>query len=91
MAMRPMKQLTWSLYCAGLAFAGVHDSFWTHAGTVDDMNRLLREAFVELHSRPLLQELAAEMQARLLCYQSQWISVHTAGGCKLTSALCRIS
>ena len=42
----------------------MHDSFWTHAGSVDDMNRLLREAFVELHSRPLLQELAAEMQAR---------------------------
>ena len=26
------------------------------------MNRLLREAFVELHSRPLLQELHAELQ-----------------------------
>ena len=32
------------------------------------MNRLLREAFVELHSRPLLQELAAEMQARPLYF-----------------------
>lgn len=42
----------------------MHDSFWTHAGTVDEMNRLLREAFVELHSRPLLQELADELQAR---------------------------
>ena len=65
--MRLVKQLTWFLCYAGLAFAGVHDSFWTHAGSVDDMNRLLREAFVELHSRPLLQELAAEMQARLPC------------------------
>lgn len=66
-AVRLMQQLTRLLHRAGLAFAGVHDSFWTHAGTVDEMNRLLREAFVELHSRPLLQELAAEMQARLLC------------------------
>jgi DNA-directed RNA polymerase len=27
----------------GITFAGVHDSFWTHAGTVDVMNRLLRD------------------------------------------------
>lgn len=35
----------------GLDFAGVHDSFWTHAGTVERMNELLREKFVELHSQ----------------------------------------
>ena len=28
---------------AGITFAGVHDSFWTHAGSVDDMNRILRD------------------------------------------------
>eukprot|EP00899_Mesostigma_viride_P006332 jgi/Mesvir1/156/Mv13517-RA.1 len=39
---------------AGVTFAGVHDSFWTHAGRVGDMNRLLREQFVELHSKPIL-------------------------------------
>ena len=42
---------------AGLSFAGVHDSFWTHAGTTAEMNRLLREQFVELHSAPLLERL----------------------------------
>ena len=42
---------------AGLDFAGVHDSFWSHAGSVDTMNSLLREKFLELHSQPLLQNL----------------------------------
>jgi len=41
----------------GLTFASVHDSYWTHASTVDDMNRMLREQFVELHKRPLLKDL----------------------------------
>jgi hypothetical protein len=36
---------------AGIEFAGVHDSFWTHPGSVHVMNRLLREKFVELHTR----------------------------------------
>lgn len=39
-------------------FAAVHDSFWTHPCSVDDMNRILREKFVELHSQPLLETLA---------------------------------
>lgn len=46
----------------GLAFAGVHDSFWTHAGSVPRMNELLREQFVALHSQPLLEELLASFQ-----------------------------
>lgn len=47
---------------AGVTFAAVHDSFWTHAGTVDVMNKLLREAFIRLHSRPLLDELRTQLQ-----------------------------
>eukprot|EP01088_Endostelium_zonatum_P011375 TRINITY_DN25500_c0_g1_i1.p1 TRINITY_DN25500_c0_g1~~TRINITY_DN25500_c0_g1_i1.p1 ORF type:complete len:1076 (+),score=260.58 TRINITY_DN25500_c0_g1_i1:22-3249(+) len=46
----------------GVTFAAVHDSFWTHAGTVDKMNVLLREAFVELHEQDLLGNLAREMK-----------------------------
>ena len=60
---RPVAVLLLCHGCAGLAFAGVHDSFWTHAGNVDRMNELLRDAFVELHSRPLLEELKAEFEA----------------------------
>ncbi len=46
----------------GLDFAGVHDSFWTHAGTVDQMNEVLRETFVKLHSQPLLENLLIELE-----------------------------
>ncbi|CAA2989173.1 DNA-directed RNA polymerase 2, chloroplastic mitochondrial [Olea europaea subsp. europaea] len=42
---------------AGLNFAGVHDSYWTHACDVDKMNRILREKFVELYDAPILENL----------------------------------
>ena len=54
-----------AVHCAGIAFAGVHDSFWTHAADVPVLARLLREAFVELHSQPLLQQLKAELEERM--------------------------
>ncbi|KAM3267258.1 DNA-directed RNA polymerase 3, chloroplastic isoform X2 [Capsicum chacoense] len=47
---------------AGLHFAGVHDSFWTHACDVDQMNRILREKFVELYSMPILEDLLQSFQ-----------------------------
>ena len=40
----------------------MHDSFWTHAGDVDQMNHILREKFHELHQQPLLENLRAELQ-----------------------------
>ncbi|WCJ35758.1 DNA-directed RNA polymerase 1 mitochondrial [Euphorbia peplus] len=42
---------------AGLDFAGVHDSYWTHACDVDVMNKILREKFVELYETPILENL----------------------------------
>lgn len=49
-----------SLHCysAGLTFVSVHDCFWTHAVTVDTMNKVCREQFVALHSQPILQDLS---------------------------------
>lgn len=47
---------------AGIHFAGVHDSFWTHARNVDEMNRILREQFVELYSMPILENLLESFQ-----------------------------
>ncbi|XP_073700227.1 DNA-directed RNA polymerase, mitochondrial [Garra rufa] len=49
-----------SLHCyrAGLTFVSVHDCYWTHAVTVDIMNRVCREQFVALHSQPILEELS---------------------------------
>lgn len=37
--------------------AGVHDSYWTHASDVDEMNRILREKFVELYEAPILENV----------------------------------
>ncbi|KAK7386652.1 hypothetical protein VNO78_26986 [Psophocarpus tetragonolobus] len=47
---------------AGLNFAGVHDSYWTHACDVDEMNRILREKFVELYEAPILENLLESFQ-----------------------------
>lgn len=49
-----------SLHCQrrGVTFAAVHDSYWTHACTVAEMNKICREQFVALHSQPLLKNLS---------------------------------
>ncbi|KAL6573587.1 DNA-directed RNA polymerase 1B, mitochondrial [Orobanche hederae] len=47
---------------AGLNFAGVHDSYWTHACDVDKMNQILREKFVELYEAPILENLLESFQ-----------------------------
>ncbi|KAM9384762.1 DNA-directed RNA polymerase, mitochondrial isoform 5-T5 [Pholidichthys leucotaenia] len=49
-----------SLHCysGGLTFVSVHDCFWTHALTVETMNKACREQFVALHSQPILEELS---------------------------------
>jgi DNA-directed RNA polymerase len=48
----------------GIVFASVHDSYWTHAATMDDMNRLLRQKFIELYSLPLLETLHSSVATR---------------------------
>ena len=48
----------------GLSFAAVHDSFWTHAADLDVMNRILRDAFIRMHSEDIIGRLAAEFSAR---------------------------
>ncbi|OMO52644.1 DNA-directed RNA polymerase, phage-type [Corchorus capsularis] len=55
---------------AGLTFAGVHDSYWTHACDVDTMNRILREKFVELYETPILENLLENFQQSFpdLCF-----------------------
>ncbi|VDO36789.1 unnamed protein product, partial [Haemonchus placei] len=40
----------------GVTFAAVHDCFWTHASTVDEMGELCREQFIRLHSEPIVQQ-----------------------------------
>ncbi|KAF2020103.1 DNA-directed RNA polymerase mitochondrial precursor [Aaosphaeria arxii CBS 175.79] len=48
----------------GLAFAAVHDSFWTHAGDIPNLNIILRDAFVRMHSEDVIGRLAAEFETR---------------------------
>ncbi|EDK40635.2 hypothetical protein PGUG_04733 [Meyerozyma guilliermondii ATCC 6260] len=49
---------------SGLAFAAVHDSYWTHACDVDTMNTHIREQFVALHGENLIVKLRDEFEKR---------------------------
>jgi DNA-directed RNA polymerase len=49
---------------SGIEFAAVHDSYWTHAATVDDMSMILRNKFVALHESPVLENLCRSVQMR---------------------------
>ena len=55
-AMPVMMLMTHLGLFAGIRFAGVHDSFWTHACDVDTMNSVLRDKFVDLYSQPILED-----------------------------------
>eukprot|EP00928_Gymnodinium_smaydae_P036060 TRINITY_DN25258_c0_g2_i1.p1 TRINITY_DN25258_c0_g2~~TRINITY_DN25258_c0_g2_i1.p1 ORF type:complete len:907 (+),score=231.12 TRINITY_DN25258_c0_g2_i1:601-3321(+) len=46
----------------GIVFAGVHDSFWTHAGDATMLQEVIRDCFIELHDRPILQELYDDLR-----------------------------
>lgn len=48
----------------GLTFSSVHDSYWTHAGTMEEMNSSLREQFIKLYSQPILEELRESLVMR---------------------------
>ncbi|XP_018649123.1 t3/t7 bacteriophage-related mitochodrial DNA-directed rna polymerase [Schistosoma mansoni] len=48
----------------GIVFASVHDCFWTHAATVDKLNRICREEFIALHSQPILSDFADYVKQR---------------------------
>ncbi|MCJ1311321.1 DNA-directed RNA polymerase [Agyrium rufum] len=48
----------------GLTFASVHDSFWTHPSDVNIMNRVIREAFIKMHSDDIVGRLASEFDVR---------------------------
>mmetsp|Transcript_25653 Transcript_25653/g.59380 ORF Transcript_25653/g.59380 Transcript_25653/m.59380 type:complete len:90 (+) Transcript_25653:2288-2557(+) len=45
-----------------IEFAAVHDSYWTHAATVDEMNGILRDKFVELHENALLENVKCGLE-----------------------------
>ncbi len=47
-----------------MAFAAVHDSFWTHAGDADDLHFHLRDQFVKLYAKPngILEDFKANIE-----------------------------
>lgn len=59
----------------GLTFAAVHDSFWTHAGDIDTLNRITRDAFIRMHSENIIERLRAEFETRYRGHM-QFASVH---------------
>mmetsp|Transcript_21755 Transcript_21755/g.47275 ORF Transcript_21755/g.47275 Transcript_21755/m.47275 type:complete len:1265 (+) Transcript_21755:177-3971(+) len=48
----------------GLSFSAVHDSYWTHPCDIEEMNVVLRESFIDLYKRPLLEELKKMWEIR---------------------------
>ncbi|KAF9354098.1 DNA-directed RNA polymerase [Mortierella sp. NVP85] len=53
---------------AGLTFASVHDSYWTHARDVEVMNEVLRRQFILLHSNNIMKNLEKEFMERYKDY-----------------------
>lgn len=47
-----------------IPFTAVHDSYWCHAAHITTMNATLRDCFVDLYSRPILEDLRASLVAR---------------------------
>jgi len=70
----------------GVQFASVHDSFWTHAADVPTMNRVLRDAFVRMHSEDIVGRLRQEFIARYAgCYRYAPIHKHSVLGQKVSA------
>lgn len=44
-----------------VTFASVHDSYWSHASTIDKLSENIREMFIELHSRDIIGDLRREV------------------------------
>lgn len=48
----------------GLSYTSVHDSYWTHPCSVDQMNVTLRDCFAELYTQPILENLLTSFRTR---------------------------
>ncbi|TIA84077.1 hypothetical protein E3P92_00234 [Wallemia ichthyophaga] len=53
----------------GITYASVHDSYWTHASTVDHMSEIIRDTFVKLHCEEILKRLRDEVVERYKGYR----------------------
>lgn len=66
----------------GIDFAAVHDSFWTHAADVPNLNIILRDAFVRMHSEDIMGRLAAEFKARYSGSMHKALLLHSSDAAK---------
>lgn len=53
----------------------MHDSYWTHASTVDDMSAIIRDTFIALHSSDILLKLRKEFVHRYAEYRVPLVSL----------------
>lgn len=76
----------------GLTFASVHDSYWTHACSIDKMSEVIRETFIALHSSDVLGKLHQEFTERYANYQTPLDNIRSSTLVKqLAAAGSRIS
>jgi len=61
----------------GLTFASVHDSYWTHPSSIDQMSTIIRETFIALHSSDVLGRLLNEFRERYKGYRVPVASLKT--------------
>ncbi|KAG6865592.1 hypothetical protein C0991_001141 [Blastosporella zonata] len=70
-----------------LTFASVHDSYWTHASTIDKMSEIIRDTFIALHSSDVLKKLDAEFRERYKDYKIPLVSLKTGSLIKTLHSL----
>lgn len=68
---------------AGITFASVHDSYWTHASTVEPMSEVIRDSFIHLHSNDIIGKLRDEFVDR---YKDHYIPLNSARALKKMAA-----
>ncbi|KAF8637123.1 hypothetical protein AX17_003027 [Amanita inopinata Kibby_2008] len=67
----------------GLTFASVHDSYWTHACSIDNMSGVIRDTFIALHSSDVLRKLRDEFLERYKDYKIPLAHLQTSQMVKL--------
>ncbi|KYK68381.1 polymerase (RNA) mitochondrial (DNA directed) POLRMT [Toxoplasma gondii TgCatPRC2] len=80
-------ETAWATPWKPMAFAAVHDSYWTHAGDVDRMRTILRQEFVRLYSQPILEEFYEGLRARLGRFAEDLPPPPTKGSLDITEVL----
>lgn len=59
---------------AKISFVAVHDSFWTHPGDVEVLNKVIREEFVRLHKSGIIRNLRKDLEhVNRNAYQVVWV------------------